>query len=104
MRKPTKHIDETSWFYRTIKTTPAKLIKIATELDADFMDNNTGEDKVNFEFAFETGEGHYFTIYDWKINRPLNMDTTYEFHIGGPTNKATVKGKEALLKRLAKMG
>ena len=47
---------------------------------AKFVDN-TGMDKVNFDWRIKIGDDN-FSIYDWKEYRPLNEDEMIEFHIG----------------------
>ena len=62
---------------------PNKLIELCEIYDIEYSECNTGEDKVNFDFEFYVpSEDLYFTVYDWKENEPLHLDTTYEFHIG----------------------
>ena len=41
--------------------------------------------------------GVVFTIYDWKEYVPLEMDTIYEWHIGGHNENDCLKGNELLL-------
>jgi hypothetical protein len=45
--------------------------------------DNTGEDKVNFDWTCELNDGRVFTIYDWKEYRPIKKDEIIEWHIGG---------------------
>lgn len=66
----------------TITTTPAKLIALAKKLGASYYDGNDGEDKTNFDFSFQTDSGTYFTVYDWKEYRKLNVNNPVEFHVG----------------------
>ena len=49
--------------------------------EANYVDNS-GEDKVNFEWNMETKAGDVFTIYDWKEYRVLNNSEVIQFHIG----------------------
>lgn len=51
-------------------------------------EQNTGEDKVNFEWVCQTQNGQMFTIYDWKEYREIGEDEQIEWHIGSP-NKGT---------------
>ena len=50
---------------------------------------NTGEDKVNFDWTCELNDGRVFTIYDWKEYRPLSKDEIIEWHIGGNSHIIT---------------
>jgi hypothetical protein len=51
--------------------------------------NNSGEDKVNFEWTMETESGDVFTVYDWKEYRVLDEDELIEWHIGGHSGGVT---------------
>lgn len=50
--------------------------------------DNSGSDKVNFEWVMETAGGKVFTIYDWKEYRRLSKSEPIEWHIGSH-NKIT---------------
>jgi hypothetical protein len=86
----------TSFHGTTIHTTPQKLIDLAENLGADYEDNNNGRDKCNFDFVFENSNGKVFTVYDWKEYRPLGLNETVEFHIGGRCVTDTQQGKADL--------
>lgn len=66
----------------TIHTRPSSLIALAIMHGIDFEECNTGLDKCNFDFQFESEEGLYFTVYDWKEGRSVPLDSIIEFHIG----------------------
>lgn len=89
-----------SFHFTTILTTPQSLIDLANKLEADYYDGNTGEDKTNFDFEFETDSGIYFTVYDWKEYRSIDLSETVEFHIGGKSRSDTEAAKEELLYEL----
>ena len=63
-------------------------------------DNNTGEDKVNFEWEMETDEGEVFTIYDWKEYRPLQRDQYVTWHIGAKSKSVSNDVEREILKAL----
>lgn len=63
---------------------------------------NTGEDKVNFDWTCELNDGRVFTIYDWKEYRPLKMDEIIEWHIGGGSGIITRQALIELTALLAK--
>ena len=63
-------------------------------------DNNTGEDKVNFEWEMETEDGEVFTIYDWKEGRPLREDEMIEWHIGAKSRYESEMAKLEVLNQL----
>ena len=46
------------------------------------IQDNTGEDKVNFVWDLETDDEEVFTIYDWKEYRELDLNEQIEWHIG----------------------
>jgi len=87
----------TSYHNVDIITTPRKLIELCEELDIEYSDNNTGEDKCNFDFIFYVPEEDlYFTVYDWKEYQPLNLDSSYEFHIGAKDTMSSLEAQEIL--------
>jgi len=98
--KKIKQFKPSSFHGTTILTTPQSLIDLANRLDADYYDGNTGEDKTNFDFEFETDSGIYFTVYDWKEYRSLNINKTVEFYIGGENRSRTEEAKKELLNEL----
>ena len=53
--------------------------------------DNSGSDKVNYEWVCEIDSGDVFTIYDWKTYRPLTHTEQVEWHIGGHTRSITEK-------------
>jgi len=90
-------IDGTSFHDTTIKTTLAQLICALGKPD---YDNNTGEDKVNFEWDMETDNGVYFTVYDWKEYRKIKPNEVIEWHIGGFQPSMTQYVKREIMKLL----
>lgn len=98
MAKPTeKSPNNTSFFGEHIQTTPNKLMKLFPD---SYVFENSGEDKTNIEFTLETDDGDVFTIYDWKYYRPLSMNETVDFHIGGLSENVTRTAKQELIKML----
>lgn len=87
----------TSFHDDIITATVNELIKIVGE---PTVANNDGEDKVNFEWHLELGDGTIFTIYDWKEYRSISMDELIEWHIGGNTRIDTTKAYKELKKLL----
>ena len=73
----------------TVTTTASKLIEVCY----DYADQNTGDDKVNFDFFFKMPNGNRFYVYDWKEYRVINEDEYIEFHIGADSS---AESKEAL--------
>jgi hypothetical protein len=67
-------------FHRvTIIASPNEII---SALGKPYNENNTGEEKCNFDWNAVTNDGFQFTVYDWKEYRVLNLDERVEFHIG----------------------
>lgn len=89
MRKAENYVS-TSFHGETIRTTPKTLIKIAEKLGAEYFESNTGYDKTNFDFDFETSNGIYFTVYDWKEYRKLKLDDWVSFHIGAKDKESSM--------------
>ena len=84
----------TSFYDTVIRTTVNKLINALGEAQ---WGDNSGEDKINFDWICETENGDVFTIYDWKEYRPIGSDEMIEFHIGGDNKSITEKAKRELL-------
>lgn len=99
MKAPT-NFKPTSFHHTTIVATPQELINLAESLEAEYHENNTGEDKTNFDFDFETDKGIYFTVYDWKEYRALDLNRDVTWHIGGETEYNTREAVVELAKAL----
>jgi hypothetical protein len=112
MKTTNKSISGTSYHGTSINCTPNQLITIFERLlkfrpemgieeetpTYDFP--NTGEDKINIEFVFETSEGYVFTVYDWKEYTPLQKDKHYDFNIGGQSSSVTEMALKELTEEL----
>lgn len=97
MKKTFKSTCGTSFFSDTILTSINELKKI--NLYPTYEQNN-GENKVNFRFDCETESGEPFTIYDWKLYRPIGLDEEILFHIGASNQKASEQAKNELVEAL----
>ena len=87
----------TSYHRVDITTTPSNLIELCEKLDIEYHEDNRGTDKVNFDFDFYVPEKDlYFTVYDWKEYQPLNLDSSYEFHIGAKDQSSSFEAQEIL--------
>ena len=95
-KKTYQNTDGTSFHGVTIRASVEQLTKAFGEP----YDNNTGEDKVNFEWEMETDEGDVFTIYDWKEGRPLRSDETVTWHIGAKSKAVSYDAENEILKKL----
>ena len=88
----------------TITTSPLDLIELCELNDIPYHENNTGEDKCNFDFEFYlTEEDVYFTVYDWKEYEPLRTEYEYTFHIGAKDKRSSIVAREYLLNELKKV-
>ena len=105
LKEPTDaNYTQTSFHNVTIDTTPNKLIELCEIYDIEYHECNTGEDKCNFDFDFYVpSEDLYFTVYDWKEYEPLQLDTTYEFHIGTRDLLTSIKAKEIIEENLCQL-
>ena len=90
----TKSSGMTSFYDTTITTTLSKLIMALGE--PQYLGND-GQDKTNVDYECETENGDVFTIYDWKEYRPIGMNETIEFHIGGMSRNITEQAKRELI-------
>lgn len=81
----------------TIRTT---INELQTKFGEPIMFDNSGDDKVNVEWAGVTSEGYVFTIYSWKEYRPLGLDEKVEFHIGSKSSFNSKVAKSELLNLL----
>lgn len=70
----------TSFHDVIIRTTVNKLKK---RLGEPCYINNTGNDKVNFEWVVETKSGILGRIYNYKEYRKIKVNEVIEWHIGG---------------------
>ena len=95
-----KQWGSSSFHGTTITLTPRQLIDYCEKNNIDYCDNNTGEGKTNFDFDFDTKEGVYFTVYDWKEYRKLSLDEYVEWHIGGKSRSDTMSAYFELKKDL----
>ena len=93
-RKTEKHAGGTS-FHDTVLT--ASVNDIVAILGEPTIEDNTGQDKVNFEWICETENGDVFTIYDWKEYRPISREETIEWHIGGMNRRVTERALSEIL-------
>jgi hypothetical protein len=89
--------NNTSFHGVTFKATVNQLIQAFGQPS---MEDNTGEDKTNFEWDMETEAGDVFCIYDWKEYCELDLDRAYNFHIGSIEKSTSITAKQEILKKL----
>jgi hypothetical protein len=99
MKKTANLLKGTSFYDVTIITTVNELVRVLGE---PTIQDNTGEDKTNFEWVCETIDGDIVTIYDWKEYRMIDVNEKIEFHLGGFKLIHTLDGKDELLRLLEK--
>jgi len=97
MKQTTQSGVGTSFHSVTFKATVNELRGI---LGKPTCDENTGDDKINFEWVMETESGEVFTVYDWKEYRVISENEEIEWHIGGRNEAATITAKEEIGKAL----
>lgn len=86
MKQTRQSANGTSFHDTVIRTTVNKLRKHLGEPE---IEENYGEDKVNYQWTMETRSGDVFTVYDWKEYRSLLDDEMIEWHIGGQNRSVT---------------
>ena len=97
MEKTFKSTSGTSFQNVTFEASINQLIKILGEPTEE---DNTGEDKVNFEWELQTSNGDVFTVYDWKEYRWIDKDEKIEFHLGGRNKFHTLVAKDEIIDNL----
>jgi len=96
-KKTYQSTDGTSFHGVTIRASVDQLTKAFG--DPTIVDN-TGEDKVNYEWDMETDEGEVFCIYDWKYYRPLRSDESVEWNIGSRSESISREARGEINKAL----
>jgi hypothetical protein len=91
---------DTSYHGVNVRTTPFKLIQLCEKYDIPFFTQNDGEDKTNFDFAFNYNNELKFYVYDWKYYRPLSLSEYVDFHIGAIDTNESNKAASVLLDEL----
>lgn len=86
MKQTSQSTNGTSFHSDAFNASVSDLRKILGE-PAD--DNNSGENKVNFEWEMETEAGDVFSVYDWKEYRKLDEHEIIEWHVGGHSGSVT---------------
>ena len=97
MRKTNKSTGGTSFHDTIVRTTIHTLNKLLGE--PTYVDN-TGMDKVNYEWEMETSDGDVFTVYSWKEYKILHEHEIIEFHIGGMSKSITEQAKNEIYEAL----
>jgi hypothetical protein len=93
LKKTSKEVFGTSFHLSTVRASVNELVSIIGE---PTYNDNTGKDKVNFEWELEDENGNVVTIYDWKEYRKIGMDEKIEWHIGGMSKEITDNAKEEI--------
>lgn len=93
MKRTRKSTVGTCFHDTVIRATVEQLRQVLGE---PVCEQNTGEDKVNFEWEMETGDGTVFTVYDWKEYRVLDEDEIISWHIGGHRGIDTRKAADEI--------
>lgn len=97
MKKTSQSINGTSFHGHTIKATRQELIDALG--DPHYTDSV--DEKSQYEWHFETNDGHVFTIYDWKEYYDHDSNVELNWHIGGHGWMSTATAKEEIVHALA---
>ncbi len=105
LEQPTKATTAASSHHNVkIIATPSNFIELCKKYNIEYHEDNSGTDKVNFDFEFYVPEkGLYFTVYDWKHYEPLDINYFYSFNIGAKDRMASLEAKEILNEYLNKL-
>ena len=94
MIKTARDVSGTSFHGATVRATVNQLRAILGEpTNVD----NSGNEKVNFEWECQFYDGAVFTVYDWKEYRELEMDEMIEWHIGAFNSFTSFEAQEQLV-------
>ena len=96
-KKSNQSTNGTSFQNVTFEASVQDLINVFGE---PTIQDNTGEDKVNFEWDMETDNGDVFTLYDWKEYRKLDLDEQIEWHIGSHSREISGEAQYEVLREL----
>lgn len=86
-----KSANGTSYHGDTITATFNELIAVIGF--PQYVDN-TGVDKVNYDWTCQLPNGDVFTIYDWKMYRLIEDDEIVEWHIGSHSKNISMMAKD----------
>ena len=100
MQRTNKTTGGTSFHDTVIGTT---IHTLNTLLGEPTYVNNTGMDKVNYEWEMETSDGDVFTVYSWKEYKILHEHEIIEFHIGGESKTVTEQAKNEMYEAMANL-
>jgi hypothetical protein len=92
-KKTTKDCFGTSFHDYTIRASYNDLVQAIGEPQ---YAENTGRDKVNYQWDMETSYGNLFTIYDWKEYRCVRDNTIIEWHIGALSSEDSALAQNEL--------
>lgn len=91
IHKTLKSASRTSFHGTTIEATPNQLMSVL-----GVPSTESGDGKTTMDFVGQLDNGSVFTVYDWKYGRPIGMDETIEWHIGGHNLKDTEQAEKEL--------
>ena len=97
VKKTNSSTDGTSFQDVTFKASVNQLINVFGE---PTIQDNTGEDKTNFEWDMETDNGDVFSIYDWKEYRKLDLNEQIEWHIGSHSRDISGEAQYEVMREL----
>ena len=96
-KKSNQSLSRTSFHNVTFKASVQDLTKVFGEPD---YEDNTGNDKVNFEWVMETEDGEVFAIYDYKYYRELDLTEQIEWNIGSHSRDISGEAQYEIVREL----
>jgi hypothetical protein len=90
----------TSFFNDTVNCSYNDLVRI---IGLPQYEDNSGEEKVNYEWDCELEDGTPFTIYDWKEYQRISNDQNIEWHIGAHSDMKSIDAHCELSRALGHM-
>ena len=92
--------DSTSFHGETIAASVQVMKRVLGEIT---YEDNTGTDKVNFEWCRQTESKNVFTVYDWKNYRALSETEVVCWHIGAYNKEISLNAYEEILSAISKL-
>ena len=97
IKTTTRDVSGTSFHGATVRATVNELRAILGEpTNVD----NSGDEKVNFEWNTVLDDDSIFTVYDWKEGRELDLDEDVNWHIGAFNSFTSFEAQEQIVSLL----
>ena len=99
--RPTEKSTAGTSFHNTVLV--ATINDLKKVLGEPIYVDNTGDDKVNYEWNGETESGKVFTVYDWKEYHPLSNTEDIRWYIGGFNFMDTIEAHDEIIEAIIKI-